>query len=105
MAVFAASQAVINNRDELYVDGNELSTDEFASSEQTTIAFFLYDDGDYNTSLSSVGLFGSFPFLNGIDMFFDTAEPTTISIEMNGRTLNVPNWKSETEGITVVVFD
>lgn len=105
MAVFAASQAVINTRDELYVNGNELSTVEFASSDQTTIAFFLYDDGDYSTSLSSVGLFGSFPFLNGADMFFDTAEPATINIEMNGRTINVPNWKSETEGITVVVFD
>ncbi len=104
MTIFASSQAVVTGRDELHVADNEISTPEYASADQTTIAFFLYDDGDQNTSLEPVGSFGNFPFLNGIDMFFPTTPTSTINLTMNGRNLNVPNWPSS-EGVVVAVFD
>jgi hypothetical protein len=102
---FASSNAVITGRDDLNVNGLELSTPEFASEENTSIAFFLYDNGNGQTDGNAVGLFANFPFLAGVDMFFPTAEPESITLTMNGRTLNVRNWPSETEGITVAVFD
>jgi len=102
---FASSHAVIAGRDGLEVNGLELSTPQFASEENTSIAFFLYDNGNGQTDGNAVGLFANFPFLAGVDMFFPTTEPETITLTMNGRTLKVRNWPSETEGITVAVFD
>jgi hypothetical protein len=102
--VFSASQAVVNGRDTLTVDGSLLSTAQFAPASKTAITYFLYDDGDSNTELSPVGLFGNFAFLNGVDMFFPTAVPTSIPIRLNERTLQVRNIKSS-EGVVVAVFD
>lgn len=102
---FASSHAVITGRDLLTVDGLELSTPQFASEENTSIAFFLYDNGNGQTDGNAVGLFANFPFLSGVDMFFPTAEPETITLTMNGRTINVRNWPSETDGLTIAVFD
>lgn len=102
---FASSQAVIAGRDQLVVNGLELSTEEFASEDDSAIAFFLYDNGNGETDGTPVGLFGNFPFLSGVDMFFPTVEPESITLTMNGSTLKVRNWPSETEGITVAVFD
>ena len=105
MVMFSANQAVISGRDELYAAGIELSTEMWASSDQTTIAFFLYDDGDYVTSEGGLGLFGTFPFLNGVDIFFPTDPPGSINLQLNGHELNIPNWRSGTDGPVVVVFD
>lgn len=102
---FASSNAVITGRDQLTVDGLELSTPQFASEENTSIAFFLYDNNNGQTDGTPVGLFANFPFLAGVDMYFPTTAPTTIPLTLNGRTLRVRNWPSSTEGITVAVFD
>lgn len=106
VVLFSANQAVISGRDELLInDSVELSSDMWASADQTTIAYFLYDDGDYTTEETSLGLFGSFPFLNGVDVFFPTDPPASIHLEMNGHELSIPNWQSGTDGAAVVVFD
>ena len=106
IAVFASNQAVIDGRDELIIDGTELSTNEFASADQTAIAFFLFDDNDNQRSdLTAVGLFAQFPFMNGIDMYFQASSTSSISMSLNGRTLNVPKWPSDSEGYVVPVFD
>jgi hypothetical protein len=65
----------------------------------------MYDDGDNTSEVTPVGLFGQFPFLNGVDMYFATTPAQTISLQFNGRTLNVPNLKSGTDGVIVAVFD
>lgn len=105
LALFASSQAVIHGRDQLLVDSLELSTEELAPAEATNIAFFLYDDGDQSTSGAVHGLFNLAPFLTGVDVFIPTAPPTSVSITFNGRTLAVPNLRSETDGVIVAVFD
>ncbi len=102
--VFTASQAVVNGRDTLTAAGSELSTAQYAPPSKTAITYFLYDDGDSQTELTPVGSFGSFPFLNGVDMFFPTVAAGTIPLVMNGRTLNVQNIKSSA-GVVVGVFD
>jgi pimeloyl-ACP methyl ester carboxylesterase len=102
--VFSASQAVIAPRDTLRANGTLISTAQYATEAKTAIAWFLYDDGDGLTELSPVGLFGNFPFLNGVDYFFPTAVPSTISIRLNQRTLRLPNRKSS-DGVMVAVFD
>lgn len=102
---FASSHAVIAGRDQLHVNSLELSTSQFASEDNTAIAFFLYDDGNNQTDGTAAGPFGSFPFLSGVDMYFPTASPESIALTLNGRALNVRNWPSESEGITVAVFN
>jgi pimeloyl-ACP methyl ester carboxylesterase len=102
--VFSASQGVINGRDVLTAAGSELSTAQYAPPSKTAITYFLYDDGDSQTELTPVGIFGGFPFLNGVDMFFPTVAPGSIPIVMNGRTVNVRNIKSSA-GVVVGVFD
>jgi len=105
LGFFAASQAVIAGRDNFTVNNTNLAISPFADASKTAIAYFLYDDGDNTTELNAVGLFGSFPFLNGVDMYFPTATQQTINLQFNGRTLNVPNLKSATDGVIVAVFD
>ena len=106
VTVFTANQAVINGRDDLRSNGFELSTAEFASADNTSIAFFLYDgNNDGQTNGTPVGQFANFPFLSGIDVFFPTVQPETIELTFAGRTMRVRNWPSATEGITIAVFD
>jgi hypothetical protein len=87
------------------VEGYDLSTQEFASESNTTIAYFLYDDGNGQTDESAVGLFSFTPFLTGVDVFFPTDQQETIDLNFNQRELHVPSWPSETEGVTIAVFD
>lgn len=105
LAVFSSSQAVIEGRDELTVNNFDLATNQYAPASETAIAFFLYDNGDSQTSGNSIATFNAFPFLAGVDLFFPTNPAGTITLELNGRTMNVWSWKSETEGIVVPVFD
>jgi pimeloyl-ACP methyl ester carboxylesterase len=105
LAVFSSSQAVISGRDNLDVDGVDLATPELASAEQTTIAYFLYDDGDASSSGAENPTFAAFPFLSGVDLYFPTATPQTILLTFNGRQLPVRNLRSDTDGPIVAVFD
>ncbi len=107
IVLFTSNQAVINGRDSLHVEGSELSTREFCSPEDNTIAFFLYDDGDATTEITfdPPALFASFPFLEGADIYLPTATPQSIQCRFNGRNLFVRNWKSETEGVSIAVFN
>lgn len=104
LTLFTASQAVIAGRDLLVANGLDLATPQFAEPSNSTIAYFLYDENNNgSTEGTPAGLYGSFPFLSGVDGFF--APGGTASFTFNGRTLNVRNWPSASEGITVAVFD
>jgi triacylglycerol lipase len=106
VVVFTANQAVINGRDSLIVNNNVLSNDIFCSAANSTIAMFLYDDGDNQSELTSANaLFASFPFLEAVDVFFPTTSAQAITCRFNGRNLLARNWKSDTEGVTILVFE
>lgn len=104
--VFSSNKSILTGRDVLSVQGREISTTTFCSAAATSIAFFLYDgNNNSNTELSSQGFFGSFPFLEAIDMFFPTTTGSSINCQINGRNLNARAWKSASEGVTILVLD
>lgn len=105
-AFFGASQAAVASRDVLVLDGNTLSTNTFCSKENTTIALFAYDDNKNKvTNMTTIGAFNLFPFLKGADIYFPTTSRQTITMTLNGRTLHATNWKSNSEGVNVMVFE
>lgn len=105
-AFFGASQAAVVDRDVLILDGNTLSTNTFCSKENTTIALFAYDDNKNKaTNMTTIGAFNLFPFLKGADIYFPTTTRQTITMSLNGRTLHATNWKSNSEGVNVMVFE
>ncbi len=101
--LFGANRAFTYGRDELIFDEHVLSTPELAGPAITTISMVLYDDGDKNTSLKSIGPFANFPFLVGVDMYIDGSQKSH-SLKINDRELNIPHIKAE-EGILVVILD
>lgn len=108
IAFYSGSSAVIHERDELLLNDFELSTEEFCSADNSTIAMFFYDGNDNLTSdyTSIGGVWELVPvFLAAIDVFTQTTEQETISVNFNGRNINVPNLNSDTEGVIVVQFN
>ncbi|MCW5898336.1 MAG: hypothetical protein KIT10_03615 [Flavobacteriales bacterium] len=104
LTVFTASQAVEAGRDDLTANGTYLATPTFAPASNCTIAWFLYDANNNGQSEgTAAGLFGSFPFLSGVDLFFVPGGAAEVTL--NGRTMRARNWPSASEGITVLVFD
>nr|MBS0037744.1 hypothetical protein [Saprospiraceae bacterium] len=105
-AIFTANQAVIHGRDQLIIDDIELSTSAFAPASANHIAWFLYD-ANFNkaTDAEAIPAFQMAPFLTGVDVFFPTQNPQTITATFNGEKLNFRNWKSGSDGIVVLVFD
>lgn len=105
LTVFAANQGVSAGRDVLEVDGHTLSTNDFCDPENNTIALFMYDGNDNQTTdLTPQGLFGQFPFLSSADVYFNATAPNTISCKLNNKSLNVQN-KPSSEGVIIAVFD
>ncbi len=107
VAVFTASQATVAGRDSLSVDNVVLSTTAITPASATVIAMFLFDANNNQQSDFTVpGLFGVLnTFLTARDMYFQTTTAHAVPLYFNGRTLNVPNLKSHTDGVIVGVFD
>lgn len=105
-AVFTATQAVIHGRDELFINEVELSTAALSSAPQSTIAMFLYDDADNETTgKPHPGALAVFPFLNAVDVFMQPEANEFSTITFNGDKLAIPHWPSKSDGFTIVVFD
>lgn len=105
-AIFASTQAIINGRDELFIDDIELSTAALSSEEQSTIAMFLYDDMDEQSSgKSHPGFLANTPFLNAVDVFMEPTDGKFSTITFNGDKLSIPHWPSKSNGYSIVVFD
>lgn len=106
LAVFSANRAVIHQRDALSADGYDLATASLTPASKTVIAMFLYDGGDSQTGGTVHGNFAFLQsFLTGVDYFIPTVAPASVHLQYNGRSLHVPNWKSDSEGVSVAVFD
>lgn len=105
VVVFTASQATIYGRDTLEIQGLNLATEALAAAARTAIAWFIYDsDNDGATSGDAIALFTVFPFLNGVDAWFEPGGPP-LSITFQGRTLVVPAWRAGVDGPVVATFD
>lgn len=103
-AFFGASEAVIYKRDTFKVNGIDLSIPSLASETNTTIAMFMFDENNNQKSdIKPINAFKAFPFLAGVDLSFTVGETSTF--EYNGRVLKVKNWPSESDGVSIAVFD
>jgi len=106
-ATLMVNRAVVAGRDTLYVDGLEVSTDALAAPEKTTIAVFYFDANFNGVSDGRApgGLYNFLFFLAAFDLIVPTDPPRAVPFEFNGRTLAARNWKSDSEGIVIVMFE
>lgn len=110
-ASFTANQSTVAGRDTLFVDGYEISTQQIASVSQSTIAVFFADvdrngQSDKAPLNGLLGLIvGAFPLLQSFDLLIPATPDRIIPFTFNGRTINVPNLMSESQGVVIPVFD
>ena len=104
LVIFTSNNAVIAGRDSLAMDSIPLSLPNLMPASKTSIATFLFDDGDEKTSGKAIKSLSMAPFLTGVDVFIKADENKTMRIYYNGRSIVLPRRKSS-EGIMVVVFN
>lgn len=102
VALFMARQAVVAGRDALAVDGVSLSTEALASADQTSIAFFLYDDGDQSSSYDPDPAFAALPFVQAVDVFLPP-DGAFFRVERESDWVEVPARPSD-EGLSLVIL-
>ncbi len=104
LVIFTANNAVIAGRDSLAIDSIPLSLPKLMPASKTSIACFLFDDGDEVTSGKPLKSLSGAPFLSGVDVFIKADENKTMRIYYNGRSIVLPKRKSK-DGIMIVVFN
>ena len=109
-ALFATlnmNRATIAGRDTLFVDGIEISTPEITPAEKSALAIFFFDANSNGESEGEAGggILGSIVFFQIVDLIVETDRPRAVPMRFNGRTLAVRNWKSDSEGVTIAVFE
>jgi len=97
--------------DKLLIDGTNVCTPVLCPISKQVNAFFVFDrNRDGQTDLSEPDpVLGELPFITGADVYIRAASPPddTVSFQLRSRgtgpirTLNVPNWDSVTDGVTI----
>jgi len=97
--------------DQLLINGTSVCTATLCPASKQVNAFFSYDrNRDGQTDLSSPDpVLGNLPFIQGADVFIPAAAPpdgtTSFQLLSRGvgplRTLNIPNWDSIGDGVTI----
>ncbi len=93
--------------DSLTVNGFQALNGDDANRQTVTVGLFMYDaNKDGKTEGGSVGLYssGQIPFLRGTDIFVPSSPPAFVEVDLNGTTLQIPNWPSVSQGLTYVFF-
>jgi pimeloyl-ACP methyl ester carboxylesterase len=102
--------------DSLTIDGTELIIPETAPISKRAIAVFAYDAGadGVSTPDAAIPAFFSIPFLTAMDVHLAASQPPADTISVvetprlgDGRvvTINVPNWPSDTDRISIQFLD
>lgn len=78
LVIFTANNAVIAGRDSLAIDSIPLSLPKLMPASKTSIACFLFDDGDELTSGKALKSLSTAPFLTGVDVFIKAEENKTM---------------------------
>ncbi len=95
--------AFIYGRDQLSIDGFAALNEQDAMKTATVIGLYVLDqDGD---AKSSGGSILRETFVNGTDVYLQTAAPAFIDVELNGQKLKIPNWPSRSGGLSMVWLD
>jgi len=105
MILFASNQAIYSGRDTASVDGHDLATPELSSPAQSSIAYFLSDENLNGVSDYTQSALSAMNFLADLDYYIPVVPRSSVRFEVNGSILNIPNWKSDTEGVSLAVFD
>ena len=107
LATLHINQAVVAGRDTLFVDGYEVSTPEVTPPEKTAIAIFFFDANRNGVSdgQAAGGFFEAMPFIQAFDLRVDTTNQRPVPLVFNGRMNSVQNWKSDSQGVTIAVFE
>lgn len=106
LAFFSASQAVITGRDELLIDDFPLSKSPFTDPNNTMIALFAYDvNANKKSDFTPANAFTNFPFLKGVDFYFESNSELHSTFSFNNRVLNIPHLDSKLDGVEVAVFN
>jgi AF_1763-like, C-terminal domain/Lipase C-terminal domain/Lipase (class 2) len=97
--------------DQLLINGTNVCAPVLCPISKQVNAFFAFDrNGDGQTDLSSPDpVLGELPFIQGGDVYIGAGSPpnSTVSFQLISRgtgpvrTLNVPNWDSPTDGVTI----
>ncbi len=104
VGIFSASKAIMNGRDNLAVQGLEVSRDDITPQSKNTIALFIYDDaGDQISSGMLISTYKAFPFISGLDYQLPI-DGYPLEFALNGRRMNVMPVKSS-DGVMIIVFD
>lgn len=102
-ALFSNKRAIQYGRDELYVNGNMLSTEAFADPGKTAISWFLYDgNGNKESDFGLIAPLSNFPFMRAIDVWLPAGSKST-QFDFNGNSFKVPSIPAS-EAIIVVVL-
>jgi hypothetical protein len=105
-----------DNTDTLTINGVSVCTPELCPLERNVIAFFAFDDGSDGVSNTDTipFPFNLIHFMSGVDLFLPAVSPPDDSITLElaprgggGRkqVINVPNWASSTDRISVQFND
>jgi hypothetical protein len=107
MVVSPLDGAIVAGRDSLKVNGTEIATELTAVEKDTKVGFYVFDANHNRKSEATPPADPYFtgPFISGADVYIPCDTPGSAKIELNGRTLNVPNWKAASEGQIVVQFN
>ena len=104
LVIFSANRAVVAGRDTLAVDSIPLSLPAIMPASKTSIACFIFDDGDGISSGKPMKSFAGTPFISGVDVMIPADDKKTMRIFYNGRQRILPKIKSA-DGIMIVVFN
>ena len=104
LVIFTSNNAVIAGRDSLAIDSIPLSLPSLMPASKTSIATFLFDDGDGISSGKALKSMSMAPFITGVDIMLKAEKHSSMRVYYNGRTIVLPKIKSN-EGIMILVLN
>ncbi len=101
LVTYSASKALIHGRDSLFINEQNIITEELASAQKTPIAFFVYTANEEVSDLSKIAAFGNFPFLSGVNYNFTQH---SISMAYADKSFTLPSLKSKTAIMVKIIL-
>jgi hypothetical protein len=103
---FNASQTMITGRDQLTMNGINLTTPLFALHTHSTVALFMFDvNGNGISDGTPFPIVRSIPALAVGDFFFPVHPDSSTALIFNGRKIVMPSSRTQTDGVCIAVFD
>jgi len=103
---FNASQTMITGRDQLTMNGINLTTPLFALPNFSTVALFMFDvNGNSISDGTPLPVLRQIPALSVGDFFFPVHPDSSTTLIFNGRKIVMPSSMTQAEGVCIAVFD